>query len=438
MPGTGFDVFSVAMNTSTGTQALVGTCEGNTPKAAIVLVTRATVVGTITDVGTLSMGITDGMTTRSVSHMSEDGQAVASYNTGRRSESALGTILTATSQALDGSFDFSSFSADTLTINITDAPTSAVQLVVILFYGDDLQVKLDTVAASGTANGTTVYSGLSFRPRAIFALNSIAGITTSGLHARASCGVCTFDDDTDTTRRQLSWGVCDRDTPTTLTRIRQNVRNNAIIQRILNLDNGNLSENAWYEITAQSSTGFTLTTRNENLASNLWFLAFRFGSSRTWCGFPAFSTASTATQAITEPGFRPQFVMAWGTGHQEANVNVIQDGVGELVGSLTLGACVEVGTDKQAAFQHEQGTGTGDTRCLVSSKLVELVDDAGLVTWDATLASYDATGLSIDVGTASGNDKLMGIWVVEANRQDTGWLAEAKSGSRWRRRLARM
>lgn len=416
MPGVGFDVFTVACNTSTGTQALAGSCGGSTPKAAIVIVTRATVIGTVTDGAMMSIGITDGTITRAIHAVCEDGGAVATYNTVRRSETALGTILLNDTTTLDGSFNFSSFSADTLTIDITDAPSTAVQMLVILFFGDDLEVKCDDLALNAAIGGVAAYSSLSFRPRAIFALHAIAGAVSSGGHARPSCGVCTFDDDANGTKRQLSWCFVDRDTPTTITRVAQNVRNDAIVQRLLNLDSGAMTETAWYEVTAQAANGFDVTTRNAALGGPMPFLAFRFGSSRAWCGFPSFASSSTATQGITEPGFRPQFVMAWGTGHQEANVNTLQTGVGEMVGQVTIGASGAVGSDKQVSFQTEQGTAIGDTRCLVSSKLVQLVGDTGATIWDATLASFDATGPSIDVGTASGNDKLMGLWVVEANR----------------------
>ena len=92
MPGTppaqcDYDVVTVAMNTSLGTQAIVGDCGGKTPKGGVIIASRvATALGSTPTSGAMvSMSVWDASgNVRLVACMAETGENVAAANSGRQ------------------------------------------------------------------------------------------------------------------------------------------------------------------------------------------------------------------------------------------------------------------------------------------------------------------------------------------------------------------
>lgn len=439
MPGAqcDYDVFTVAMNTATGTQDLVGDCGGKTPKGYIVLATRGTTMDTSVAGAMISIGAGDASgNVRLTSCMIEHGALIAAANSGRRQNNAnLIQVLTTGDETVDGEAAFSSVSADTLTINITDAPTTAVQLEVWLFYGDTLLAHVDQIATSAIEDVSVTETGVPFRPRALIAFGA-TGAPSSATSARFAFGVCAFNAD-GTVQGQCGMPFFDRNLPTLRTACGGGFRSDTMLQRIIVDGTGVLTEEGRYEVVGSTADGFTITTRGSATAGlTIGYLALYTGNLRAWAGQVSIGTNSTGNKSITDPGFRPRFLACLGS--KQATVNTYVSDAAQTI-HYGIGAAANGGSACANVHAVDNATPNSDTRSLSSSKLMEIMDGnvaSPTMDWDATLVSFDSTGFTVNVGTASSADRLVGFLALEAG-VSLGWM-DARSGHRWRRQLARM
>jgi hypothetical protein len=418
--GVGFDVFSVAMNTATGNQALVGDCKGNSPRAALVFATWGTAIGTQADGLLLSQGLTDGTTTRCFASDSGSGQTAALHVTGRASsQSRLILVLDPATNALDGDATFVSFSADTLTINVNDAPTRAVLLMVVLFYGDDLEVAVGQLGLSAVQNNSVSVAGLSFAPNLLIGLAAINGFAEAAgaVQCRQSLGFAAKDDAG--AIQQGGQHYYDRDTPTLSAQCAGAIRSDSFLQRVALTDGGALTDEARYEVMAWNADGVTITTRAGAFSVALGYLLMKTGSARAWVGSPAVDVTTTGSKPLTDPGWRPQFLMALGTGVGTINTNASDTTAGRLsIGAVANGTarCVSVGS--------EDSSTPSDTESLVDSKVLAVTDAASGILYDLSFTSFDALGFTLNCGTAAGSAKAFAFLAIEEDRKDAGWLPE--------------
>jgi len=406
--GVGFDVFTVAMNTGTGNQALTGSCRGKTPKAAIVFATRATALGAPVLGAMISVGMTDGTNHRMSSAMSEDGNLAAVADTGRRvSDAALIQTLGTADETLVGSATFVSFSADTLTINVGAAPATAVLLEVWLFYGDDLQAAVGTLAASATVDTEVTASGLAFRPRVLFGLGGIGGFTpASAAASRITFGYGSINTD-GTVQGQAGCVWYDRDRPSTATANGLGHRSDSFLQRIT-VAGTTVTEEARYEITGGTSDGFKVTTRAGSLGINIGYLALYTATSRAWVGVPTIATSATGNKSITSPGWRPQVLFGIGTTLLANNTYAA------TTESLHIAfGCATASASFSVCYAAAQNAPTSGTRSRTNSGLLEVQTDGSGLDWGSTLVGFTATGFDINIGTASIADRVASFMAIE-------------------------
>lgn len=444
MPGTpaaqcDYDVFTIAMNTSLGTQDLVGDCGGKTPKGGVILASRATGVGNTPVSGAMiSASVWDASgSCRLVSCMAEHGALIAAANSGRRQASTIVQVLTTTTEAVDGEAVFSAVSANTLTIDITDAPTTDVILEVWLFYGDSMQCFVDNFAASATQDASVTETGIPFAPKALIALSAVGGFATSATSARHSIGFCAFNDD-NTVQGQVGMCFFDRNLPTLNTACGGGFRVDSMLQRITVDVSGNLTEEARYQVTAGTADGFTVKTLAGSNGTNIGYLAIHTGKLRAWVGSPSLGLTSVGSKSITDPGFRPRFLACLGSRQNTedayvSNSEAIHFGVGAAVGS-------GVGEQASVCFHClDQSSPSTNTRSLSDATLMSIVTTVGgggpMVDWSFTITSFDSTGFTGIVLPTSGADRQVGFLALEAG-SGLHWL-DARSGHRWRRCLAR-
>lgn len=435
-----YDVFTVAMNTSIGTQALVGDCGGKTPKGGVVIATRATAVGDTPVHGALlSLSLWDASgNVCTVANMAETGAAVAAANAGRsQDDTNIVQILATDAPTIDGEAAFDSVSADTLTIDITDAPTTAVILEVWLFYGDTLEAHVGQLAASAIVGTEVTETGIPFTPRALFALSAPGGFA-AGLanNARGSFGVCAFNEavgGSEAVQGQCGMALFVRDTPTATSATGGGFRTDSMLQRITVSGTGVLSEEARYEVTGLTSDGFKVTTRAGANGTAIGYLALFTGKLRAWVDNPSLGLTSVGAKSITDTGFRPRFLACLGS-RQTTDNAYVSDSQSLHFG---VGAAVS-GAQASASFHtQDQATPNSLTRGTLDDTLMTIVTTVGgeAIDWAATLISFDSTGFTVIVLPASGADRQVGFLALE-DGSSPGWL-DARSGHRWRRCLAR-
>lgn len=171
-----------AIRTTTGTQDFTVAGFG-TPKGAIVLLSRASTSGAITDNLSFSVGFTDGTRSRCVAESSLDN--VADSDTARMQQTAILKLIDSTSVLV--SADFSAWVTDGVRLNFTVVDGTAWLATVILIGGTDAQVYVsdfDMPDNTGTPNQTLDVTAPGFAPT--WGLFSTAGIAVPGASPSAS------------------------------------------------------------------------------------------------------------------------------------------------------------------------------------------------------------------------------------------------------------
>lgn len=423
MPGTpaaqcDYDVATVAVRSGTGTQAITLNCGGKTPKGGVIIATRATALGTTVAGAMISIAVWDAAgTVRLVSCMAEDGALVATANSGRRqSNASLVQELDPGSEAITGEALFSSVSADTLTINVTDAFVALVQLEVWAFYGDTLQAFVDQIVASPTINTQVAETGIPFMPRALISIGAAGGFATSATSARMAFGVCAFDDAGGVVG-QCGMPFFDRNLPTLASATGGGFRTDSMLQRITVATDGTLTEDARYRVDDATADGFRVTTLAGSNGITIGYLALYTGSLRAWVGNPSIGTNATGNKAITStgPGWRPRMLAALAS-RQGTNNTYVSDANSM---HFCVGAAVS-GSQASAGFFDQDNQTPTDTRSMVAATLASIEDmtaAVGTLDWSATLVSFDQGGFTVNVGTASAGDRQVGFLAFEAGSE---------------------
>lgn len=409
--GVGYSVVSVAMNTGTGSQAITIDCQGKTPKAVAIFATRGTALGTPVGGAMLSTGWSDGTNTRCAANMAEDGAAVASYDTGKSLPAIDGIIvriLATTSEATDGEASLTSFGADTVTINVSDAPTAAVLLEVWAFWGDDLLATAGTVTIAAGAGASATVSGLAFRPRVALAFTAVGGFNTSSANARGSMGAAVLNTD-GTVQGQFHDTFFERETPTVSTFPGGGIRDDSVASRITVTALGVLSEEGRYAVTAGTADGFTVQNTSGATGVTIGFLALYTRNLRAWAGIPTMDTEAPGDKSITGIGFRSQCLFAVGGFYTGKNAYV-QDGTSEHFCYGVVAASVQ----RSVAWQIQTSVGTSDDRSGMESKLIAVIDDGGTYEWSASWSAWTNDGATINVDNASpAGDRMVGMLFLE-------------------------
>lgn len=429
-----YDVVTAVLNSGTGTQAIVGSCGGKTPKGGVLIATRGTTLGTTVAGAMISVAVWDSSgNVRLTSCMAENGAVAAAMNSGRRqNNSSILQELSTADETITGEALFSSVSADTLTINITDAPVDQIILEVWMFYGDTLQAYVDQLSTSATLNGQATETGIPFQPRALIAVGTV-GAPNSFTSARMAFGVCAFNAD-GTIQGQCGMPFFDRNIPTLATATGGGFRSDSMIQRITVDAGGTLTEDGRYRVDEATADGFKITTLGGANGLVFGYLALHTGSLRAWVGSPSIATNATGNKTITDtgPGFRPRALFCLAS--RQATSNSYVSDANSM--HFCIGAAVS-NSQACAGFFDQDAQAPSDTRSSSVSKLAEIEDLTAAVDsidWDATLVSFDKGGFTVNVGTASASDRMVGFLALEAG-SERSWLIPPR---RWRRQLARM
>lgn len=420
---------AVAPTSGSASQSIPLALGGEAPKAIIVLATRATALDTITNGACCSAAISDGTTTRLKASMAEDGQLTATADTGLDDDNGtkIVRILSAADETIDGEADLTSLDVDGITINWGNFPGTAVQILVIAFYGARLFAKVGSVNCSTTLNGTATVTAVAFRPVAMVQLGCRGNFLSTG-DADSHLGFVAFNSD-GTIQGQAGYAARDLDRQATATSSGSDIRDDSVGERITG---GTGAAEARFEVTSGTSDGFVVTTRVAGaFAYAVGYLLLGI-EGRATVGVVQIGTNSTGNKTVSgilgNPGAVFFIGSALGAKNTYTNTGPCSNwsfGVGiPSIGGANIGWGVS------------DGQVTSLTRCATSAThCLGVIDDSGGTDWSATFVSSADGQFVVNVDDASPADRFIAYLALE-ERKDIGWL-DAIPGRRWRRCLAR-
>lgn len=155
-------VVKFTTRTTTGNQTITGDLGGATPKAALFFTTSHTLAGDPGSTGNLIIGIgaTDGASQWCCGGFAADNASTSNTSRFARTTACLTGVNSASAEFYRAAF--SSFGADSITINFDVATATGRECICVLFGGADFSAKVGT---TGTSNSSV--SGLSFAPTAV-------------------------------------------------------------------------------------------------------------------------------------------------------------------------------------------------------------------------------------------------------------------------------
>jgi len=389
----------VAVNTSTGNQTITATkLYGQTPKAALFIISRATTNGTAVSTAALGVGATDGVSEWAQTALSADGVGTSFTRRGH-TLSACVTLL-----GLAGTYEaeatFASFGAGSVTINWSTAPASGRLLTVVLLAGTELYIDFGTYQMPLTVNASVAVN-TGFNPDVVI-LNSSLLSFTSAITRFSQLG---YGAVTNTAQRSVLF------------------RDDDLLSTVEIL--GHYSENygiAWTDGAIVSGsevdltmTGFTSTTRLNppNQAFYIGYLALGLpdGYSADLRTITAHDAATTIDIATGQRGLFTLFGMSTLDTVDTLDTSGKAGAIGLGVATAPIG---ETSPDVySAAYMSEDGVATSNAESLADDSLLINQDDgtAGfsstvafgatdgyLLGWGASSIGYDANWWALHIG----------------------------------------
>lgn len=404
-----------------------------TPKAVLIIISSATAADTVIDGCRMGYGFTDGITQRGMSAFAQD--ADASPSSGMRDDNAtLIQMVNGNATTLNGEARWTGWVTDGMTIEWDDLPNATFVLTCVFFYGTGFQAFVADFTSSGTQDVEAFIAGCPFAPNAVLNLSTDGAFTADHAQNSARIGLGLACRDRDGTTYQVGHDIFERNAPTIVTNGAHDIRDDSVHHRIFTSAAGLLTDGPRLQATSWTADGIGYTLRGSAGAIAGPFMLMNFGNARQWAGIPTMDTTAVATVSVTAPGFTPIALMCVATDLNAKN------GPAQSSRQFAVGAGTVLGNVQHgAAWQSEDGLTTSDTRGFGGTEIISVVDDTGIGwDWNAALSTFTATGFDIIIGDASTVSRMAWFWVVSETPFDHNWLPEAKSGARWRRRLARM
>src|SRR6266436_1963155 len=358
---------SLALNTSTGNQAVTGV--GFQPKVVLFYLTFETAdTDDFGSSGSISFGIGVSSTSRAAISRAQ-GSASATRTSDTKclsSTNTAGTLFEA---------DLVSLDSDGFTINITTAPPSAFILNYIALGGSDLtNVALKEITAPAST-GSQATTGIGFKPDAIlvFSAGLTTAITTNTAHAILGLGF-----GTSSSARGTS-------TTVDITRFEST-------SKLITVFSSGSTKSVEADLTSLDSDGFTLNFSTTTSGAFLWVLCLKGG--QYYVGSDTQKT-STGTKANTGPGFNPSGLI----------LTSVNDTVGAAADTtharLVIGSASSV-TARSYVWTGD-ATGAVDSRALNRTNIIASYVESNSslpVQTQADLSSFDSTGFTLNWTTA--------------------------------------
>ncbi len=412
-------------NTSAGDQTIsLSGGPSKTPKYVIILMSRATALDTISNNAYIGFGATDGTNTFCVCAMGEHNVLATNADTGVRSDNAAIVQITSTaSEAKEARATFVSFGTDQITINWAsgNVPTSAYRGYAIFGYGDDMQAVVTTITSSSSAGGDASSTALGATPDYVVCASVAQAIgAEQGFNEEMLCVGFSGRAPSITNGCSFNFGE-DRQSNTAAANLG---RNDACLGSGT-LTAGTSAEVARLSVFSYDTNGITVRNALAGVALVGIYVLVRIGGRQAWAGAPTLNADTSGSMGITDPGFRPGFMLVSAT---RCAVS------GTIVASGQL--CLGFATPTEhgcVSMNLRNNLGTSSTQTLASTaNVIDVLSNTTNHDWVADFTSFDPTGATLNVGTVAAADRVTALLFVEAAPVEvspTGLASESAFGS---------
>lgn len=403
----------VALNTSTGNQDITisGLGSASEIKAAMFIVSNATADATDTDHAKISIGFTDGTNHRVVGNHSRHAQASTDILKIGTTDEVI-QIIADDGSGVDIEANFVSFITDGVQINIGNEG-AALLCTVILWVGTDVNAEVGDFLPNITVDLTTVVT---------------AGFEFDHMIAVGLFNNTTFDDLSDDTFAP-NLGLCSNDGGGSFTQgcvttseahnspagsPSSKMRSNRVMAQVA----GGGEAGAW-EVTAATSSNFTITTRNATTQAITGYLIISYGGAvNHWVDNDQSSPTASGDRDTTDVGFQPQFVMHGLSMFDTADQ--VEDDF--QAGSFGIGVFDE-DNEFTTSIAIEDDAATMNTQSRSDAKAAFLrLDDGSNTEFDGTFQSFLSNGYRINY--AASPNSTVRHWIALAVESDVAYEQE--------------
>jgi hypothetical protein len=368
-------VATVNCKGSTGTQDITANGLGTrTPKAAILITSRADVDGTKDDQISRLVAITDGTTHRSGCY-SFDGsdEGTVTHNT-----RIAGIVDRYT---WDGYATFDSWITGGIRIDWDDATSDDWTLTVIFFAGDDVSV--DILQMNATTANSSYTEVLGFIPSLVFSMHDTGNLSPGSSSSARQC---------------LGFGVNNDHVggapPQACVSHKMDMYANSdaevyVSDSYFAVDLG-LSGDPKFTLDEFTGDGFKWSVSGAYY-SDFHCLAVDLAGKEVHVSTEDTPT-STGSWAVDAPGFQPEFVMMLMSFAQATDTAYTTADAG-AVGISTF----DENEERSTAIEFEVGVASPNDKTLVNSEIIDMDQDDGTTGFDGTLTSIDNDGFTANL-----------------------------------------
>ena len=386
-------VQSAAPTSNGGTQDFTSSGFG-TPVCAMFFGSYGTANGTVVDHAGLWIGFSDFTNERTIAHVAEDAQADTDTAGIVDTSSALITLLN-TDQSTDGTADATTIT-DGVRLTWADAPPAAYLITAVLFNSSAISgCAVGSIANSATENNAVSVTGLAFQPDLIlaFSQNNITG-------ARTSFGMGLNDGSI----VQRAGGQNSQSASATTD------VSSALFTTRLTINPLSATPSS-PELTAFTSDGFTLTTRDGSSANTTLYMAMKLATGISAKLLTCASPTATGAHSCTGAGFTPQAGIMLHTSAPAVDTFYSTGGNPEIYGlSAFTGSAAY-----SATIFDDDGVATSDTESITDSKPVRIRKDTA--DWmTATSTGAQADGWNFDYTVTDGTARQRAVLFFKADQ----------------------
>ncbi len=442
MPDVDYEVFAFTAPTA-GTppiaQAItIPGSRGLTPKGYIMVMSGVTALDAGANGARVTVGADDGTTQRAVGIMVEHNQLSNVADTGYRIDTAtVAQMPVTTGPSLSFEVNRTTLGVDTINVEFS-ATTAGQKGFGMAFYGSDVVIDVQSVAAPGSIGGTQDVT-MSQLPDAVIVIGvgqafvadgqGNPAMLTIGFAARSSatqaCGCLTAEH-----RATL---------PTAVTSVGNIIRDDVAATH-LSSSAGVVTEGARIGVSFPNATGCRLTTTNLGLSEEVIVIQLYLGGAQCWAGAPAINTDALGNTSYTNPALKGKAIMAVG-----ARIATATNAVVDTFGSMSFGLASRSGNQGCASVRSTDNAGTSSTQSLASAtRIVDVITSASAHDYYEEFVSFDRnsppgtpSGFTWNTGDAStsGEDRPIAILVLGEAREDPMLPVRPRP---WLKRLGRM
>lgn len=363
------------------TQTFTDSNFGGIPKLAIFVITGCTSDSTLTDHNRIGMGATDGTT--QLCTLAHDENGISSTDANRRGLNYACIAISQTgASTIDGYAVFSSWGTNSVTINWTNAPSSAFRVTCYMFGGSDFDANVSAATLSGTVNNSvTVTPGLD--PEAVMLIYGDNDLDDANdVWHRISFGF-SVDDGSDTQRcthfeSADSVGIVD-------------------VSGIVSTNYAGYSAggNEAIEVDNYTSTSYDLISRISGIGEEVICISMNLGGANVSIG--TYSTSTTVTNKTENIGFEPGLVMGC------LSTISATDSVITNADAGSFGLFGVTGNDSNSTnIYSDDAASTSNTACYTEDdRFILHNDDTGTIRYEGALTIV-SNGFDVDFDTVDG------------------------------------